>query len=574
MRIDDAHDNLIGGTEAGAGNVISGNVLGGVSMFESNATGNQVQGNFIGTNAAGSAALGNSADGVLITLGAKNNTIGGATPAARNIISGNKGMGGVRLNAGGTTGNKVQGNFIGTDVTGTTDLGNDFSGVVLETSASGNTIGGSGGAGNTIAFKSIGVSIQSASVTGSSVLSNSIHSNDGIGINLSGGNENSAGVTSNDAGDADTGPNNLQNFPALTSANNAGGATLINGTLNSTPNTTFHIEVFSNPSCDPSGHGEGHKLIGAQDVTTNSGGNASLVAAAPSSVLSGNFFTATATDPTGNTSEFSQCVQLSSSIGMVQFGETSFSVQEDCAEVVVNVSRSGDVTNAATVDYATQDGSSTERTDFTTARGTLHFETGETAKSFVALITEDSHVEGSESFSVTLSNASGAVIGIPLTATIEIVDDQPEQTANPVDLSGQFVCQHYADFLNRHPDTAGLKFWTNQVEQCGQNQQCIAAMRVNVSAAFFLSIEFQETGFFVIRLQRSAFGRKSDTASTRIAYNELIEDGRQVGEGVIVGHAGFEQVLEANKQAYAEVVVGSSEFVTKYPLSQTVEQYV
>ena len=116
-----------------------------------------------------------------------------------------------------------------------------------------------------------------------------------------------SGVTPNDPGDGDTGANNLQNFPLIASAVSGGGATTIHGTLNSTINTTFRLEFFSNTACDPSGHGEGETFLGFTDVTTDGGGNASFMVTFPTTVPAGQFITATATDPDGNTSEFSEC---------------------------------------------------------------------------------------------------------------------------------------------------------------------------------------------------------------------------------------------------------------------------
>jgi hypothetical protein len=157
--------------------------------------------------------------------------------------------------------------------------------------------------GNTIAFNSPGgVRIQSPG-TGNAVLSNSIFSNNGLGIDLE-----PNGVTANDPGDGDTGANNRQNFPVLTLA--ASGSTVIEGTLNSTPNTQFRIEFFSNSACDPSGHGEGETPVGATMVTTDGSGNVAFGVILGATVPVGHFITSTATDPDNNTSEFSQCIAV------------------------------------------------------------------------------------------------------------------------------------------------------------------------------------------------------------------------------------------------------------------------
>ena len=137
-----------------------------------------------------------------------------------------------------------------------------------------------------------------------------------------------------------------------------------------------------------------------------------------------------------------------------------------------------------------------------------------------------------------------------------------------------FVRQHYIDFLNREADSGGLGFWTSQIVSCGVDQACAETKHINVSGAFFLSIEFQETGFYVIRLQRVAFGRKSDTATSRVPYKQFIQEARLVGDGVVVGQPGADQLLEQNKQTYAMQVVTSAAFVALFPTSQSGSQYV
>ncbi|MCA1634493.1 MAG: DUF11 domain-containing protein, partial [Acidobacteria bacterium] len=167
--------------------------------------------------------------------------------------------------------------------------------------SSGNVFGGTAaGTANTIAFNG-GAGAIVASGTGNAFPGNQIFSNAALGIDL--GND---GVTANDANDADTGANNLQNFPLLTLASTAGGNTTVTGTLNSTASTTFRVEFFSNAACDASGNGEGRTFLGFQNVTTDGAGNATVNATLPA-VTVGEVVTATATDPANNTSEFSAC---------------------------------------------------------------------------------------------------------------------------------------------------------------------------------------------------------------------------------------------------------------------------
>ena len=299
-----ASDNVIGGTAAGARNVISGNNNAGVSIV-SGSTRNTVHGNFIGTDRTGTLAVGNRFDGVEIE-GSPNNVIGGTTAGARNVLSGNHS--GIYIGRSGATGNLVQGNFIGTDVTGTAALGNIGDGVEFR-DADGNTIGGSASnARNTIAFNG-GDGVAVFSGADNAILSNSIFSNVGLGIDLI-----PDGVTPNDAGDGDTGANELQNFPVLTSATSSGDRMGIEGNLNSAPNTSFRLEFFSNSTCDPSSHWEGEKLLGSTTVATAGGGSVDFTVFFPTTVPAGHFITATATDPKGNTSEFSQCAEVGAGV--------------------------------------------------------------------------------------------------------------------------------------------------------------------------------------------------------------------------------------------------------------------
>src|SRR5271157_1821245 len=274
---------IIGGTEPGAGNLLSGNYGTGID-FSNGATGTLVQGNLIGTDATGTQALGNGIGGIYFQ--GPNNTVGGTTAAARNIISGNGGrfQGGAVVNDGiafagnDATGNIVQGNFIGTDITGTHPLGNLVDGIIITFGAHSNLVGGTvAGAGNLIAFNGFD------GVAGpGTILGNSIHDNTLLGIN-----------------------NQFQDFPVLSSAITSNETTVITGSLSGTPNTTYRVEFFSNPTADPSGYGEGQTFLIFSNVTTDSTGLASFIIDTPNAVAGDQFISATATDPAGNTSEFS-----------------------------------------------------------------------------------------------------------------------------------------------------------------------------------------------------------------------------------------------------------------------------
>jgi len=237
------------------------------------ATGIKVEGNFIGTDPSGTQAQGNSGG----VIGGGSNYIGGTLPEARNLISGNDGLG-VRM-AG--SGNKIQGNLIGKRKKGDIPLGNNGYGVLIDTGASSNIVGGTAsGAANVIAHNSLdGVNVDSG--TENRILSNSIYNNGELGIDLVGGIEDPPpvlGITLNDLKDPDTGPNGLQNYPWLNEAkHNLNGTTTIKGTLNSRPEKTYTIQVFSSDQGDPDGFGESQVFLGQKKVETNKNGNASFI---------------------------------------------------------------------------------------------------------------------------------------------------------------------------------------------------------------------------------------------------------------------------------------------------------
>jgi hypothetical protein len=259
----------------------------------------------------------------------------------------------------------------------------------------------------------------------------------------------------------------------------------------------------------------------------------------------------------------------------LEFGSPTLTVSEDgdAAQLVIN--RGGSSAGTATVDYATSDGTAKQLGDYTIKLGTLTFADGETSKTLLVPIVDDAYVEGNETFTVTLSNATGAgSLGNNTTTVVTITDNDTSPGTNPIDVAGFFVRQHYLDFLNRLPDTPGLNFWTDQITGCGSDASCIAAKRESVSAAFFLSIEFQETGAFAIRTRRAAFGRMSVDPATRISYAELIRSQSQLNDGVVIGEPGADAALEANKQAYALAVVNSAPFITRYAAANTDATFV
>jgi len=258
----------------------------------------------------------------------------------------------------------------------------------------------------------------------------------------------------------------------------------------------------------------------------------------------------------------------------IQFSATNVNGTEGCTATNVTVSRVNPGSGTVTVDFATSDGTATQKSDYEIASGTLTFAPGETSKVIPILINEDSFVEPNETINVTLSNLSSGTLAGGGLSTVTIVDDDLVLGPNPIDDAATFVCQQYHDFLNREPDAGGAAFWTNEITSCGADPVCTEIKRQNVSAAFFLSDEFGETGFEVIRLQRTAFGKESAFAASRLPYTQFMHDAQQIARGVIGGQPGADALLEANKQAYATQIVVSPAFIARFPLSQTAAQYV
>jgi Calx-beta domain-containing protein/uncharacterized protein DUF4214 len=224
------------------------------------------------------------------------------------------------------------------------------------------------------------------------------------------------------------------------------------------------------------------------------------------------------------------------------------------------------------------------RHSFTTALGTLNFAAGENTKTATILISQDTYVEGPEPFSFSLSNpTAGAALAAPSTASVTIADDVTEPSTNVIDDVRNFVRQHYHDFLSREPDTSGWDFWTNQITSCGSDVPCNEVRRIDVSASFFLSIEFQQSGYLVERFYKTGYGDATGTSQFQsnhqlpvpiVRFSEFLKDTQRIGQGVIVLQPGWEQALENNKQAYALEFVQTSRFITALPTTMTPDQFV
>jgi hypothetical protein len=259
----------------------------------------------------------------------------------------------------------------------------------------------------------------------------------------------------------------------------------------------------------------------------------------------------------------------------VQFSAVSYAVTEACTTTTITVTRSGEINGPTTVKYSIDNGTATQRGDFTFAIGNLVFAAGETSKTFPVLINDDGYAEGVETAPLRLNVTSGLGMGTQGTANLTINDNETVDSAtNPIDNAGTFVCQHYHDFLNRQADDSGQTFWESQIVNCGSNTACIDNRRQNVSAAFFLSIEFQKTGNFVFRHYRASFPESAQRPRALPRYAEFLRDTQEIQRGIVVGQPNWETQLESNRQNFARSWVQRADFIAEYPESMTRDAYV
>ncbi|MDT7779179.1 MAG: uncharacterized protein QOC99_1691 [Acidobacteriota bacterium] len=261
---------------------------------------------------------------------------------------------------------------------------------------------------------------------------------------------------------------------------------------------------------------------------------------------------------------------------IIDVGAPQFDAYEGQGHIDITFTRMGDLSTAVYAEYLVAGGTASERSDFTTAAGYVHFAPGEREKTIPVLITDDAFEEPSESTGVAILNPSpGASIGVRNQALLVIHDnDSGPSASNPIDESSFYVRQHYADFLSRDSDMSGLSFWSSGLDACGTNAQCREVKRIDTSAAFFLSIEFQETGYLVYRLYKASLPENRARPRALPRYREFVRDTQEVSRGIIVGETGWEQKLADNTNAFLEMFVARPEFTLIYPAQLSPAAYV
>jgi hypothetical protein len=262
----------------------------------------------------------------------------------------------------------------------------------------------------------------------------------------------------------------------------------------------------------------------------------------------------------------------------VQFtaaNQTLTETPNQTTSVNVTVIRSGSFSGPASIDYATADGpagGASERSDYLAAVGTLRFAPGESSKTITVFIVDDRYLENPETFSLTLSNPVGCTLGSQQTFTVTINSNDATNGPNPIRDpnfdTDFFVREQYVDFFNRGADASGLAYWKNEIDSC-TSQECREIKRINVSAAFFVSIEFKETGYLVYKTHQAAFNRGQN-----LKLRTFLSDARQIGSGVVIGDPGADAQLEANKQKFFKDFVQRPEFIQAYPLTMTAFDFV
>ena len=306
-----------------------------------------------------------------------------------------------------------------------------------------------------------------------------------------------------------------------------------------------------------------------QVIPTVNSGTKVMVTDQTGSVIVAGDFPATPTPTPTPTPGASPIPTPMAGTSTVQFASRKFRASENSGSVTITVTRAGSTADTVTVDFNVgndDDGSDTakQQSDFTLTSGTLTFAPGDTAKTFDVLINKVRvPAAREEEAEMVLSNVKGpgATLGDPSKAELEIENDDVQgEVENPIDDHENFIHQHYHDFLNREPDAGGLQFWKQKIDACGTDARCMDGVRTAVSAAFYMSPEFQLTGFFVYKLDKLAFNE-------RPRFTNFIPQVQKISREML------ERNLEASRQDFINGFVDSPEFHAQYD-GMSNEQYV
>ena len=398
ISVNGADGTIVGGLGAGEGNLSSANGEDGVDV-QNNADDTVVRGNLLGTNAAATLGFPNDR-GVRVE--------GDRVVVERNTIAGNVEHG-IELDSGDDI--RVEGNNVGRTAAGTA-IPNGEEGINADSAVNG-TVGGPGAAANVIAFN-LGDGVRVEGTTPQlTVAENAVFSNGGLGIDVG-----PDGVTANDTGDGDTGPNGLQNFPELSSAAVSGGQTSVAGSLNSTASTALIVRFYASGGCDGSGSGEGERFLGAVGVTTDGAGNASFALGTLPGTAAGEQITATATGPNG-TSEFSACRTVETPPALATISPDTARVAEG-ERSSFTVTRSGSTSQDAVVFVSSSDGSARAGSDYDAIDTAVFFAAGESSKTIALATRDDTAAEGDETLTVALTSGVRVAPGSPSSAAVTI----------------------------------------------------------------------------------------------------------------------------------------------------------
>ena len=541
--------NTIGGLTAADRNVISGNFYSGIVLFGSSANSNIIRGNYIGTDAGGTLDRGNDQEGIDID-GGSNNIIGGDSVAARNVISGND-SDGIEIDSGDN--NIIQGNYIGTDYTGTLDVGNARDGIDINENAgdgaTGNLIGGTGAnEGNLIFGNDInGIEVRDNPTIGNQILGNQIFGNSALGIDLGP----LAGVTGNDGGDGDSGPNNLVNFPVLYNVTITGGNVTISG--EGRPGAT--VEFFESPSV-AGANGQAQTFIGRNTIgLTGTAGTVDPTAIQFSftfsigSLVSGDRVTATATTVADGTSEFSVNVAANAAPVVAGVGGTLAYTEGDPATVIDGTLTVSDVDSAtltsatisitggfvsgedvlAFTNTGTITGSYNAGTGILTLTGTDTLANYEAAlESITYENTNTSNPNtGARTVSWVVNDGTANSVAVTSTITVAAQNDPPDIVDATVALdensaNGTAVTNVNDSFTGTDLDRDGQALTYSITAGNTGGAFAINAATGAITVANSAALDFETTPSFTLTVQASD-GTLTDTAAITVNLNNLNE---------------------------------------------------